>query len=120
MGETSKDWWTSIRTTAFFAAGEQAEAAPEAVDPAAIELTDWGQRRAEMGLGGFDSDFIGIDDGAGLPDWRQRPIEQPEAEQTALGQYAATERAAAGIKTASAVFGASQPQPRRNPSPWSV
>ncbi len=112
----SGDWWTRLRTTAFFAAAAQAEPEPTAVDPAEVELADWAERRAELGLGGYDSDFVGIDDGGGLPDWR-RPQHYEEPEPTELQQYAA-QRKKLGVKDASAVFGASQPQPRRNASPW--
>jgi len=106
----STDWWTSIRTTAFFAAAEQSEPEPEPVDPAAIELAEWDARRGELGLGRFDSDFVGIDNGGGLPDWRDRPEQAP----TAMDEYAATRTAV----TASSVFGCPSPQPRNNTSPW--
>jgi hypothetical protein len=119
MSET-REWWTAIRVTAFFAAAEQAETEPDTIDPVTIELADWAEHREQLGLGSHGTgDFIGLgDDRSGLPSW-QHPVNQPEPEPTPMETYA-TERAGAGIKTASAVFGASQPQPRRNSSPWSV
>jgi hypothetical protein len=117
----SRDWWVGIRTTAFFTPEQVKEAEPEPVDPAAIGLSEWGQHREQLGLGGFDSDFIGIDgnQAADWPDWRHLP-EQPEPEQTEMAQYVATERAAAGIKgRTSSVLGCPAPQPRSHTSPWS-
>ena len=116
MSET-KEWWTAIRQTAFFAAAEQSEPEPEPVDPAAIELAEWGARRGELGLGGYDSDFIGIDNGGGLPDWRTPVVE--EVQFSAMDKYAA-QRKELGVRDASAEFGASPAQPRVNRSSWSV
>lgn len=114
------DWWTNIRSTAFFAAAE-AEAEAETVDPAAIELAEWAEHRAELGLGSHDTgDWVGLgEDRSGLPDWRQ-PVEQPEPQLSAMDEYAGGERAAAGIKTASDVFGVSPPRPRTHSSPYSI
>jgi hypothetical protein len=116
----SRDWWTSIRATAFFATAEPAEAELDAVDPVTIELADWAEHREELGLGSHDTgDFIGLgDDRSGLPSWRHS-IEQPDPELTPMDTYAA-ERASAGIRSASCVFQASQPQPRTHSSPWSI
>ena len=110
--------WDLIRQA--FSAAEQAEPEPE-LDPATIELSDWSEARRSFGLGTHDigGDFLGVDQGGGdWPDWRH-PVEQPEHVDTSMGEYAA-ERAAAGIKTASAVFGAASPQPRGNPSPHRI
>jgi hypothetical protein len=116
----SRDWWAGIRQTAFFAGAEQVEAEPDTVDPAAIELADWAEHREQLlGLGGYDTgDFIGLGDSSGLPDWRH-PFVPEQVEPTDPDQHIEA-RAAAGVKTASAVFGADPPRPRRNSSPWSV
>jgi hypothetical protein len=117
----TRDWWTNIRESAFFAAAESVEPEPEPVDPAAIELDQWHARRGELGVvDSANADFIGLTaaDSSGLPDWRH-PVQPEQAEPSEMDAYAA-DRVAAGIKTASDVFGADQPQPRRNASPWSI
>jgi hypothetical protein len=119
MSETAA-WWTAIRTTAFFAAAEPAEAEP-VLDPTDVPLDQWGATRSQLGLvDSANADFIGLttDDSSGLPDWRH-PVQLSEHEPTPTETYA-TERAAANIKTASDVFGADQPQPRRHTSSWAI
>lgn len=117
----SRDWWTSIRTTAFFDAVDQPEPEPETVNPADVPMSEWRARRSELGLGGFDSDFIAIDgnQAADWPDWRHLP-EQPEPEQTEMAQYAATERAAAGIPDTTVLSGTVAPTPRTHTSAYSI
>lgn len=117
MSET-KDWWTSIRQTAFFAA-EQVEAEP-VVTADDIPLDQWRARRTELGLGGHDTgDWIGIDgdQASGLPDWRDHQV-QPEPEQSDLDRHR-IERDGL-VPDASDVFQAAPPRPRRNTSPWSI
>ena len=114
---TSMDWWTSIRTTAFFAAAEPVEPEPEP-DAASVPLDSWAEvRTSKFGLGTHDTgDFIGVDQGGGdWPDW-QHPVQPEQAEPTEMDEYAATRTA----RTASAVFGCPAPTPRSNTSPWAV
>lgn len=113
-------WWASIRQTAFFADAEPAEAEP-VLDPTDVPLNQWGARRTELGLADSgNADFIGLtaDDSSGLPDWRH-PVQPEQVEPTDLDRHIEA-RAAAGIKTASSVFGATAPQPRSNASSWSI
>lgn len=115
---TSVDWWTSIRTTAFFAAAET-EPEPE-LTADDIPLDQWSARRGELGLGGHDTgDFIGVDldRASGLPSWRDHPV-QPEPELSDLDRHRIEREGV--IPDASDVFQAAPPRPRRNSSPWSV
>ena len=113
--------WDEVRAH-FDAAAASAEtdAEPEHLDPADVAMSEWSEHRAEMGLGGHDTgDWIGLsDDRSGMPDWRH-PVQPEQVEPTDLDRHI-TVRAAAGIKTASSVFGATAPQPRSNASPWSI
>ena len=114
----STDWWTSIRTTAFFDAAAGQEPEPEQLDPADVELADWSEHRAEMGLGSYDGsgDFVNLGaDQSGLPDWR-RPTMPEQVEFTDLDRHA-EDRAAAGIPDLND-FGLPAGNPRSNASPW--
>lgn len=115
-------YWDEIRRS-FDAAAAVAEAAaePAVPDAAAIELSDWADNRAGLGIRHQDSDFIGLsadDDVSGFPSWRSSAMPE-QVEFSELDRYA-EERAAAGIRNASSVFGVDAPQPRQNASPWSV
>lgn len=116
------DWFDQIREHFFGAAGtdepEAVPAGPTAEDLSGLSLGDFGEQRAALGIKN-QTDFIGVgdDDASGLPDWRNPIHLVPE--QTPMDQYA-VERAAAGIKETSAVFGAAPPRPRVNRSSWSV
>jgi hypothetical protein len=117
MMTQSEDWWTSIRTTAFFKDAEPVEAEPQ-LDPAAIELADWAEHREQLGLGRYDTgDFIGVDrdQASGMPSW-QHPVGPPEPEPTDLDLHAINRQGV--IPDTSDVFQAAPPRPRRNPSPY--
>jgi hypothetical protein len=114
------DFFDGIRTAFFTDAASEAAAEPAAPDAVAIELSDWADNRAALGIRHQDSDFIGLsetDDRSGFPSWRTQQPEQIEF--TEMDHYA-EERTAAGIKTASAVFGAAPAQPRTHSSPYSI
>lgn len=116
MMTESESWWSSIRSTTIFTPEVPEADVPEPVDPASIELSEWGERRTELGLGGYDTgDFIGVDrdQASGMPDWRH-PVGQPEPEPTAMDEYAATRT----TYTSSSVFGCPAPEPRSNQSPY--
>jgi hypothetical protein len=116
--------WDLIRARYDAAAGTEpapeAAPGPTAEDISGLKLADFGEQREQLGIRHQASDFIGLgsgDDGSGMPDWRRPRYE--EVVISPMDQYAG-ERTAAGIKTASAVFGAEPAQPRVNASPWSV
>lgn len=111
------DFFDGIRAAFFTDAEPEAEPVVTADD---IPLDAWATRRGELGLGGKDTDFIGIDDevsASGMPDWRHPAYE--EVVISAMDHYA-DEREELGIKTASAVFGAAPAQPRTHSSPYSI
>jgi hypothetical protein len=73
-----------------------------------------------MGLGGYDSDFVGIDGGraSGMPDWRHPTM--PEAVVISpMDEYSA-HRKELGVRDASDVFGAAPATPRTHSSPYSI
>jgi hypothetical protein len=113
------DFMDSIRENFFAAVEPDPEPAP-GLSAENVPLDQWAEKRAELGLGGHNSNFIGIDDqisASGMPDWRTPVVE--EAQFSAMDEYAA-QRKELGVRDASAVFGASPVQPRVNASPWSV
>jgi hypothetical protein len=117
-------YWSQVRV-----AFNSAEASEPAAEPAPLSAEDidglsldaFGEQRAALGIRHQDSDFIGLgsNSGSGFPDWRH-PTMPEEFEISELDEYAATERAAAGIQTASSVFGAAPPTPRTHSSPYSI
>jgi hypothetical protein len=117
------DFFDTIRQSFDDAAAAEAAAepaAPSAEDINGLSLDDYAGQREQLGIRHQASDFIGLsetDDRSGFPSWRTQQPEQIEF--TEMDHYA-EERTAAGIKTASAVFGAAPAQPRVNASPWSV
>lgn len=114
-------WWEGIRQTPFFTPEPAPEPEP-VLDPADVPLSDWAENRSALGIRHQAGEFFGLStndaSGSGFPDWREGPV-QVEQEPSELEAYSA-ERAAAGIRSASSVFGVYQRDPRSNSSPWSV
>jgi hypothetical protein len=119
--------WDLIRASFDAAAGTEPEAelpagltGPSTEDISGLKLADFGEQREQLGIRHQESDFLGIsadDDRSGFPSWRTPVVEQVEF--TEMDHYA-EERAVAGIRDASDIFGAEPAQPRVNASPWSV
>jgi hypothetical protein len=121
---TSPDWWTTVRAAFFTDAEIEPEPEPglSAEDIDDMGLDEFGEKRAAMGIRHQAGDFIGLssndDDGSGFPSWRETPVHE-QVEPTDLDRHIEA-REAAGIKTASAVFGVNAAQPRSHSSPYSI
>ncbi len=111
--------WALMRAHFATAAVLAEQAAVPEVTAEDVPLADWHARRTELGLGSYDSDFIGIDgdQAGGLPDWRHPDHIEPKP--TAMDEYAET-RQASGVRSASDFFGVAPRQARVNSSPWSI
>ena len=108
-------YWSAIHAKK---ATPHAEAEPEpALTAEDIELADWAEKRTALGLGRYDSDFVGIAGGdqSGMPDWRHPTM--PEEVVISAMDEARADRPAASVNS-SDFFGVQAVNPRSAASPW--
>lgn len=114
------EYWAKVRAEFLNAAQPEAEppVGPAVEEIAGMGMAEFGEARGQLGIKSADSDFVLLgDDQSGLPSW-QHPI-HVEPDPTPMSEHAEA-RAAAGIKTASAVFGCEPVTPRTHPTPYTI